>query len=213
MKKTLTLLVISTLFINSHVAARPFHKAAKSEYTEQVDHIVSWFWNLVDVYDKIVDEEKKKQFLRKIDTLRKNIYKLENKSRDFLYSIPKKYPNKKERKLLQKKLKKLKSRLEYIVKSLTDIGADIRVIDKEYQPYLSTEESIYKAAATRGMAIEVMEISLGELLEESSYESLVKPLEDPPEWDSNKMKRLFSEAILSLNTAQHKITEFQMSLQ
>lgn len=60
--------------------------------TDSIPKLFKWFDNLVSEYDKFVDKEKKKQFLRKLTKLNESLYKLQRRKEEFLAELEVKAP-------------------------------------------------------------------------------------------------------------------------
>lgn len=94
--------------------------------TEAVDFISklpTLFWGWVDQFDRIAETEQRRQFIRKVDRLRKGLYKLEVDKRFLFESLPDRDP---DVALIRQNIADLEDTLEELRGILREIGADVR---------------------------------------------------------------------------------------
>ena len=192
-KGLLTYLALLAL-LSLSVMVKASESSSSDATSDQLSAMADNFVNLSSVYNNIQSERQQQQFLYYLDTIRKDLYQLEERTRRFYYGIPNTVPDRNEKKSLKRKLNKLDDALEDVIEKMQLMKANIEGI-ADY-----ADDSIEQAAGHRSNAINEAQRSL-------------ENLKTNKQWDSAKIKSSFSKSIRTLNKVQHKITEFQMGVE
>lgn len=94
-----------------------------TEAVDFVSKLPALFRSWVDQFDRIAESEQRRQFVRKVDRLRKGLYKLEVDKEFLLESIPDRDP---DVPLIHQNVADLESTLTGLRETLREIGADVR---------------------------------------------------------------------------------------
>ena len=94
-----------------------------TEAVDFVSKLPALFRSWVDQFDRIAESEQRRQFVRKVDRLRKGLYKLEVDKEFLLESIPDRDP---DVTLIHQNVADLEATLTGLRETLREIGADVR---------------------------------------------------------------------------------------
>jgi septal ring factor EnvC (AmiA/AmiB activator) len=94
-----------------------------TEAVDFVSKLPALFRSWVDQFDRIAESEQRRQFVRKVDRLRKGLYKLEVDKEFLLESIPDRDP---DVALIHQNVADLEATLTALRETLREIGADVR---------------------------------------------------------------------------------------
>jgi septal ring factor EnvC (AmiA/AmiB activator) len=94
-----------------------------TEAVDFVSKLPALFRSWVDQFDRIAESEQRRQFVRKVDRLRKGLYKLEVDKEFLLESIPDRDP---DVALIHQNVADLEATLTGLRETLREIGADVR---------------------------------------------------------------------------------------
>jgi septal ring factor EnvC (AmiA/AmiB activator) len=154
--------------------------------TEAVDFISklpALFRGWVDQFDRIAETEQRRQFIRKVDRLRKGLYKLEVDKRFLLESIPDRDP---DVALIRQNVADLEATLEELRGILREIGADVRA-ERGAEVEQILRNSI--SSRTKGLA------EVADAVQRADY-------------DPEPIREALQRSIEAVNGAQEAVTEF-----
>lgn len=154
--------------------------------TEAVDFISklpTLFWGWVDQFDRIAETEQRRQFIRKVDRLRKGLYKLEVDKRFLFESIPDRDP---DVELIRQNVADLEETLEELRGILREIGADVR--------------------AERGAEVE--EILRNSISSRTKGLAEVADAVQRADYDAEPIREALLRSIAAVNGAQVAVTAF-----
>lgn len=154
-----------------------------SETVDFITKLPSIFWSWVDEFDRVAEKEKRKQLVRKVDKLRKDLYRLELDKRFLLESIPDKNP---DVALIRQNIQDLEGTLEDLRRALRDIGADMRAGQGQ-----EVEELLRNSLSTRTKGLREIDAAVHN-----------------PNYDAERIREALLRGIAAVNAAQIAVTAF-----
>lgn len=156
-----------------------------------VNYLVTWLEKLDSQFDSLVISEKKAQFQRSVDHLRKSLYELEADSRDLLNGIPDQKPTGPSRDHLLALERRLNKTVESLTEDVRAIGADLRLNDA-----MEVQMKFGQGLRARVLALTYLE----------------EQLDSDSVWDSERIRRHLTEGISAVFDAQIAATALSKKL-
>jgi DNA repair exonuclease SbcCD ATPase subunit len=153
------------------------------EAVDIITKLPSIFWDWVNEFDKVAEKEKRKELIRKVDALRKDLYRLELDKRFLLESIPDKAP---DIALIRQNIHDLDTTLQNLRHTLRDIGADVRATEGQ-----KVEDLIRNSLSTRTKGLSEIEAAV-----------------QNPNYDATTIREALLRGIAAVNAAQVAVTAF-----
>lgn len=122
--------------------------------SESVPKLFKWFDDLVSEYDKFIDKEKKKQFLRRLSLLNDSLFKLQRRKEEFLAELEVKAPSYAPYELsyeMQDSFDDLKEQYQRVRRLVDDLGGMVSQSVKDEGVIIS--QSLADAASERRKGI------------------------------------------------------------
>ena len=158
-----------------------------TEAVDLVSKLPTLFWGWVEQFDRIAETEQRRQFIRKVDRLRKGLYKLEVDKRFLLESIPDRDP---DIALIGQNVDDLEAALAELREILHEIGADVRAErGAEVEAILRNSMS----SRTKGLA------EIADAVRRTDY-------------DPGPIRDALMRSIVAVNAAQVAVTAFHQRL-
>jgi hypothetical protein len=165
--------------------------------TDAVPKLIAWFDSLVSEYDKFVDKEKKKQFIRRLTSLNDALYKLQRRKEEFVADLDRKAQRYSPDLLpaeMRESFEDLKMQYERVRKLVDDLGG--MVSQKVDDEALAISQSLADAASERRKGIN----------------EIAQELQDG-KINVQRIRQLGDSGIVAIKTARAKLSKVLQDLE